>query len=473
MNIFIVYPVHLFEDIALLRKYERIFILEDPLYFTSHTYHTKKLILHRASMKNYETYLKTYCKTAVIKYIEHNACPDFWSSVAGSKIHCYDPVDHDIRRHLAAYGATIFENPGFITTMADYKEFNRLHGDKKFRHDSIFYRWQRDRLGLVLGDKLTYDHDNRGAFPTDEKDVFVPVPAATATPAATKYVVANFKSWGSADDFVYPIDHATAKHWLTDFIHKRLAKFGIYQDAMSPTIKWGYHSVLSPLLNIGLLTDHMVIQETLKYARRHDIPINSLEGFLRQVIGWKAAVRYMYEFHYNKFAGRNALNHKRRLPAAFWNANTGIPPVDDTIKKLHNTGYLHHIERLMIMGNFMLLCNIKPSDVYEWFMLTIDAYPWVMVANVLGMSQFADGGFFMTRPYFSSSNYIQKQSHGAWKKGEWNDVWDALYYAFINKHATLLAKNYSTASAVGRWKSMPAAKKKAILSAAEGFLRLV
>lgn len=470
MDVFVIYPIHLFHDIqSLIRgKYNRIILLEEPLYFSKHTYHIKKLILHRASMKQYETYLQTYCES-VIEYVEHDKVAGFWKKAKEYRtIHCYDPVDHDIRKELVFHGVSVFEHPGFITSLSELREFHVLHGHKKFRHDSIFYKWQRERLKLKLGNKLTYDHENRGAFPLGEKDVFNPISIDVSE--ATHYIKTHFKTWGNPDDFVYSIDHTMANRALVDFLHKRLAKFGTYQDAVSPDIKWGYHSVLSPMLNIGLLTDNDVVLATIEYGAKHKVPMNSLEGFIRQIIGWKSAIRYMYEFHYDKFVGKNHLDHRRKMPATFWNATTGIEPIDATIMKLYNTGYLHHIERLMVMGNFMLLCNIKPSDIYEWFMLTIDAYPWVMVANVLGMSQFADGGFFMTRPYFSSSNYIVKQSHGLWK-GPWTETWDALYYAFIHRHAVILSHNYATGSAVTRWKAMSPTKKKAYLDAAKAYLK--
>jgi deoxyribodipyrimidine photolyase-related protein len=184
-------------------------------------------------------------------------------------------------------------------------------------------------------------------------------------------------------------------------------------------------------------------------------------------------MRYFYEFYYEKQFGMNKLNHKRKLTSHFWKGTTTIPIIDDTIKKLDNTGYLHHIERLMVMGNFMLLCEIDPNEVYKWFMLTIDAYQWVMVPNIFGMSQYADGGLLMTRPYFSSSNYILKMSGGSYKKGSWCDIWDALYYRFIYKNHDMLKKIYATARNVYHWDKKTKKEQDTLLDTAEKYLKFL
>jgi deoxyribodipyrimidine photolyase-related protein len=210
--------------------------------------------------------------------------------------------------------------------------------------------------------------------------------------------------------------------------------------------------------------------------------MNSFEGFIRQIIGWKSTMRYFYEFYYEKQMGMNKLNHKRKLTDHFWKGTTQIPIIDDSIKKLHSTGYLHHIERLMVMGNFMLLCEIDPNDVFKWFMLTIDAYQWVMVPNIFGMSQYADGGLLMTRPYFSSSNYIMRMSDYkntvttidlGKSKHTWSDIWDALYYRFIYKNHDMLKKIYATARNVSHWDKKTKEQQDELLKTAEKYLKFL
>jgi len=188
--------------------------------------------------------------------------------------------------------------------------------------------------------------------------------------------------------------------WLDEFLNKRFEKFGIYEDAIVAKESVLHHSVLSPMLNIGLLTPGHIIEKALAIAAQKNIPLNSLEGFVRQVMGWREFIKIVYELEGTKQRTTNFWGFTRKIPASFWTGTTGIPPLDDTIQKILKTGYCHHIERLMVLGNFMLLCEFDPNDVYKWFMeMFIDAYDWVMVPNVYGMTQFADGGLMTTKPY--------------------------------------------------------------------------
>jgi deoxyribodipyrimidine photolyase-related protein len=194
--------------------------------------------------------------------------------------------------------------------------------------------------------------------------------------------------------------------------------------------------MLSPLLNVGLLTPSQVIEQVIKAKK---IPLNSLEGFIRQVIGWREFIRAVYHLRGVDQRTRNFWKHKRQLPHSFYTGTTGILPIDQTIKKILDHAYCHHIERLMILGNFMLLCEFDPDSIYRWFMeMFIDAYDWVMVPNVYGMSQFADGGMMTTKPYISSSNYIKKMSD--YPSGKWCEIWDALFWRFLDKHKLFFKK---------------------------------
>jgi deoxyribodipyrimidine photolyase-related protein len=222
------------------------------------------------------------------------------------------------------------------------------------------------------------------------------------------------------------------------------------------------------MMNIGLLTDNEVIEIVLKYQDK--IPISSFEGFIRQIIGWRNYMYTLYILEGDSLVKSNFLNHKNKLnKKIMWSGETKLLPLDNIINKIVNYGYAHHIERLMYLGNYMLLCMINPKDVYEIFMeWTIDAYDWVMVPNVYGMSQYCDGGNIMTRPYFSSSNYILKMSD--YKKGEWCKIWDALYYNFINTHQKMLEKNYATSRQVAFWKKKTEIEKKRILKTSKDYL---
>jgi deoxyribodipyrimidine photolyase-related protein len=271
---------------------------------------------------------------------------------------------------------------------------------------------------------------------------------------------------GSDTEFGYPIDHTGAAAWLEDFVGERLASFGDYEDAISSGHDTLFHSVLTPMLNIGLLSPRQVVDAALDRAGR--VPLNSLEGFLRQVIGWREFVRLVYLTHGRRQRTRNFWGFTCDMPAALYDGSTGIDPVDHVIHKVLRSGYCHHIERLMILGNFMLLCEIHPDAVYRWFMeLFVDAYDWVMVPNVYGMSQYADGGFMTTKPYISGSSYVLKMSD--FKRGPWCAAWDALYWRFVDRHSDFFAGNPRMTMMVAM-KDKLGAKLKEHLRVADEFL---
>ena len=223
------------------------------------------------------------------------------------------------------------------------------------------------------------------------------------------------------------------------------------------------------MLNVGLLTPAYVIDHALAYASANEIPINSLEGFIRQILGWREFIRAVYELKGNEERIRNYWGFTRTIPASFWKGTTGIAPIDSTIKKILETGYCHHIERLMVLGNFMLLCEFDPDEVYRWFMeMFIDAYDWVMVPNVYGMSQFADGGLMSTKPYISGSNYLMKMSD--YSKGDWQAVWDALFWRFMHVHRDFFLQNPRLGMLIKTFDKMPEQKRQLHLENADRYL---
>ena len=225
-------------------------------------------------------------------------------------------------------------------------------------------------------------------------------------------------------------------------------------------------------MNVGLILPDEILERTLSFAEEENIPINSTEGFVRQIIGWREFIRGMYECKGSYSRTQNFWNFDRKIPACFYDGTTGIEPIDQTIKKILETGYCHHIERLMVLGNFMLLCEIDPDEVYRWFMeLFIDAYDWVMVPNVYGMSQFADGGTFATKPYIAGSNYIKKMSN--YPKGNWEATWDGLFWRFMMEQEEFFSSNPRLSMLVANLKRMSDDKKKEHLENAETFLRKI
>ncbi len=458
---FLIYPHQLFENISNIDKNATVFLIEEPLFFTELRFHKQKLMLHRASMQAYKDFLiKNEYKVIYINYHEIKKTEDISTILADyniSHVTYYDPVDNWLSKKLTSaldlksITYNILDTPLFLTRTKDLDIFFRplIEKNKKFLMRT-FYEWQRKRLGILLeedgspiGGKWSCDEDNRDKIPREMTLPSDPEPNHNEyIYEALEYVEKSFKNnYGEAGNFFYPVTHKEAKKWLDDFLINKLDHFGPYEDAISSGGVTLYHSILSPLLNIGLLTPEYVLEKTLNYAEinKGKVRINSLEGFVRQLIGWREYIRAVYVYHGVKIRNGNYFNAYRQLPITFWNGETGIDPVDDTIKAVLKYAYSHHITRLMVMGNFMNLCGYKPDDIYKWFMeLYIDAYDWVMVPNVYSMALYADGGLITTKPYISGSAYIIKMSN--FKKGEWSLIWDALFWTFVGKHYDLLSR---------------------------------
>ena len=271
------------------------------------------------------------------------------------------------------------------------------------------------------------------------------------------------------DSPLYPTDFETSRQWLEDFLKHRFDEFGPYEDAIVQSESILHHSVLTPMLNVGLLQPQEIIDRSLEYAQENDIRINSTEGFIRQIIGWREFIRGIYEVKGSQERSTNFWGFDRKIPPSFYDGTTGIEPLDCTIKKVLQTGYCHHIERLMILGNFMILCEFDPDEVYRWFMeLFIDAYDWVMVPNVYGMSQFADGGMMATKPYISGSNYVKKMSD--YSNGKWQETWDGLFWRFMHVNRDFFSKNPRMGMLLSTLDKMSEEKRENHFKAAENFL---
>lgn len=480
----IVFPHQLYDSHPSLSKERVVFIIEYGLFFTQYKFHKQKLMLHRASMKYYEHYLQSRgYKVSYLNAIDDLADMEMlfrhFSAQKIESIYLAEVTDYLLERRLKRYAAMygialhISPTPNFIRSSSSNKAYFSDH--KYYLTDYyISLRKELDILmvqGKPLGGKWTFDTDNRKKM-SDK----VPVPTLPLlaenefVTEARQYVENNFPlHYGSTADFIYPITHQDASAWLDDFLERRFSHYGVYQDAIIKGGNWLFHSILTPMLNVGLLSPQQVIERAVEYAMAHDIAINSLEGFVRQVLGWREYIRAVYEAKGVDERTANHWQHIRPIPEAMWRGTTGIEPVDNAIKRLLHTGYNHHIERLMVLGNFMLLCEFDPNEVYRWFMeLYIDSYDWVMVPNVYGMSQYADGGLMSTKPYISGSSYVLKMSN--YKNGEWCAVWDALFWRFIYKHKERFAKNPRMSMMAVQVAKMDAEKLKQHLTTAEIFL---
>ena len=447
----IVYPHQLFAQNPVLAKGRPVYLVEEPLLLTYNPAHRARLILHKLSMDAYQQRLERaghdVHRLAIGDHAQTRHVFEHLSARGVVRMHIADTADAFLERAIAESGLerVWYETPLFVLARDEARD--RYLRSRRFM--ASFYKALRvdrsillDGKGDPVGGKWSFDEDNRRKIPA--RAVLPP----DIVPAANDAVAAAATWAGHLDAELYgepvcwlPHTHEGARAFLEDFLASRFHDFGPYEDAITTRGVRLWHSALSPLLNIGLLTPGEVLDAALDYGARHDIPLNSLEGFVRQVLGWREFMRASYEVDGVRMRNSNFWGQTRPLPDSFWTGETGLAPVDHTIQTARSLGYTHHIERLMVMGNIMLLMRIRPHDVYRWFMgLYIDAYDWVMVPNVYGMSQFADGGGFATKPYISGANYIRKMSDH--QRGDWEDVWTALYWNFISDHAPVFKDNH-------------------------------
>ncbi|GIW84028.1 MAG: cryptochrome/photolyase family protein [Gemmataceae bacterium] len=447
----LIYPHQLFDPHPAVGGADVVFLVEEPLLLRQYAFHKQKLIFHRASMQRYwKEQVPQACYVPVGELPDTGAVVARIQAAGCEAVRVVDPCDDWLLSRLRAACAArgirldVVPDPHFLTPLA---EIAALAQGRRTFFFTEFYLWQRKRLRILLtaegkpkGGKWSFDPENRQRLPMDLQP-----PAPTFPPEddyvreAREYVRQHFpKAPGADAPFLYPTSAAQARAWLDDFLERRFVYFGAYEDAISARHGVLFHSVLTPVLNVGLLSPREVVEAALRYEGR--VPLNSLEGFLRQVIGWREFVRLVYLARGRFQRTRNFWGHTRPVPKAFYEAHTGILPLDTILQRILQTAYCHHIERLMILGNFLLLCEVAPDAVYQWFMeMFIDAYDWVMVPNVYGMSQYADGGLMTTKPYISGSSYIRRMSD--FPPGEWCAIWDALYWRFIDRHSQFFAGN--------------------------------
>ncbi len=484
----IIFPNQLFQNHPALAENRAVYLVEEWLFFRQYNFHKQKLVLHRASMKFYEHWLQQNHYT--VNYIEtlapENDCRILVSALAKetiTAIHIADPVDDWLLQKMQQACDKlnillhIHDSPNFLNTPGSVDDY---FSKKKTYFQTDFYTWQRKSRKILLeadgkprGGKWTFDAENREKFPKKGKVPILEFPAENSFVAeAREYVQKYFQdNYGNAEPpYLFVTTFADAEKWLNDFLETRFEKFGIYEDAIVVKENVLHHSVLSPMLNVGLLEPKQILDGAFSAADKFQIPLNSLEGFVRQIMGWREFIRIVYEREGRIQRTKNYWGFKRKIPASFWTGETGIPPIDLTIKKILETGYCHHIERLMVLGNFMQLCEFDPDEVYQWFMeMFIDAYDWVMVPNVYGMTQFADGGLMTTKPYISGSNYLMKMSD--YEKGDWQQVWDGLFWRFMHVHRSFFLKNPRLGMLVNTYDKMSHEKQQAHLTHAEQFLQ--
>ena len=379
---------------------------------------------------------------------------------------------------------TLQPDDRFLCSHADFEAW--AAGRKALRME-YFYREMRKTTGLLMegdqpaGGQWNFDHDNRkpapGAVDFDGPMRFAP---DAVTREVLDLVADRFgDNFGDLEDFWFATDRAQARRALAHWIAGGLPKYGDYQDAMVTGERFLWHGVISMYVNAGLLGPMEVCAAVEEAWRDGRAPLNAAEGFIRQVIGWREYVRGIYFLEGPDYTARNALGQTRDLPPVYWGGETGMRCMAEAVGQTRTEAYAHHIQRLMVTGNFALLAGVDPAQVHEWYLAVYaDAYEWVEAPNVIGMSQFADGGIIASKPYVSSGNYINKMSdyckgcaYSVTKKtGQGACPFNLLYWHFMDRHRDLFAGNPRMAQMYRTWDRMDADKREVILSEAEQVL---
>ena len=378
----------------------------------------------------------------------------------------------------------IFPDDRFLCSHAEFDQW--AEGRKELRME-WFYREMRRKTGLLMegdkpaGDKWNFDHDNRKPAP-DEITFRGPMqftPDETVEEVLALVETRFGENFGTLRPFWFATDQGQARQALSHFIRKALPKFGDYQDAMLDGNRFLYHSVISMYLNAGLLGWREICEAAETAWREGQAPLNAVEGFIRQIIGWREYMRGIYFREGPDYTAMNVLGHDRKLPDFYWTAETDMRCMARAVEQTRDEAYAHHIQRLMVTGNFALLAGIDPHQVHEWYLAVYaDAYEWVEAPNVIGMSQFADGGIVGSKPYVSGGNYINKMSDYCKgcryeigeKSGDKACPFNYLYWAFLHRHRDRFGKNPRMAQMYRTWMRMSDDKREATLGSAEGFL---
>lgn len=453
-TVFLVFPHQLFKITKNFPKDVTFAFIEDELYFRQFPFHKQKLVLHRASMQALRE-----CLLVKGFRVEYYASVDFptWehivkalSALKPTEIRHFDVADDWLSQRIRDMAVTLgvkhteVPTPAFFLQKKDIAAYKGALPDR----DELYIK-QRQRLGILteadhspIGGAWRFESQNQRKT---SKNLFIPEirigePSRYAEEALA-YVEATFpNNYGFAELFAYPVTHGDAADWLDDFIHNRLEQFGPFQDALSSRHPVLFHSVLSPLLNVGLLTPKQVVDAVQRAAQEQDVPLNSLEAFFHGIVGWREHIRLTYEIAGRKQRAANFWRSDRPVPEAFRTAHTSLPPVDTVLERVMAVGYAHHNERLAILGSFLTLIEVEPDEAYAWFMTAfVDAYDWVTVPNLYGLGLFADGGLLAAKPALSPSQYVRKMSD--YPAGPWSEIWDALYWRFVNRHRAVFAAN--------------------------------
>ena len=465
------------------------FMAEDYQLCTYEKHHKLKILLFLSAMRSYAENLKNNKFKIEYQKIENKEFKDDYlkklKKIINSKnikeVSSFEIEDKFFEKKITLFLKkenikwNIVQTPMFLNSRNDFK--NYLKKSKK-PFMATFYKDVRKKSGILMGSdanpiggKWSFDEDNRNKLPKNITIPKFPKIGETNNTKKLKPIIEKLFSDhpGNTDNFWFATEYEDVLKILNSFIKEKLNLFGDYEDAVNQQNNVLFHSTLSPYINLGLITPELVIKKVLEFHKKKKIRLNSLEGFIRQIIGWREFMRGIYQSYSNEMETRNFFKQNRKMKKSWYEGNTGLPPLDYSIKNAVDYGWSHHIERLMILSNIMNLCEIKPTIVYRWFMeMFVDSSDWVMVPNVYGMGLFSDGGIFATKPYICGSSYFMKMMD--FKKGDWCNTMDGLYWRFINRNRNFFLKNPRLSMMVRIFDKMKNERKKLILSEAEKFI---
>ena len=465
---------------------ETVFMCEDSGLCTYEKHHKSKIALFFNAMRSFRDSLEA-ANIDCIYYDFNNKFEDSYikklsSEIKDNKFSCIrffeiedKPFENEVMQMISDLDikCEVLNTPMFLDSRESFKNFV---GDKKFLLQANYYKKARKEMDILIenqkpvGGKWSFDDENRKKLP---KGYIIPklpvIKERGDSDEISNFINTEFNDHPGNINNIFPYTTEQALDWLDTFFEERFKDFGPYEDAIFMGEHFQLHSALSSSMNLGIITPQQIITKAKDYAEANDIPLNSLEGFVRQIIGWREFIRGIYQNFSEKMIDANYWNHNRKLSEAWYTGDTGIAPLDDAIKGALEFGYTHHINRLMVLASIMNMSRIHPSEIYKWFMeMFVDSSEWVMVPNVFGMGTFADGGIFATKPYISGSSYILRMSN--FKKGDWCEIVDGLYWKFIEDNKEFFAKNPRLSLMIRALEKLDQERKLRIFKAAEIFI---
>jgi deoxyribodipyrimidine photolyase-related protein len=483
---------------AIDKKSDRVLMAElwDETQYVKH--HKKKLVFVLSAMRHFKLELDE--AGYQVDYYQLDKKNNFSSFTTA--------VEHALKQH--SIETIVITHPGEYRVLQEIKSWqekynitvNLLEDDRFLSSQQLFTDWASSRKQLRMeyfyrelrqqysilmednkpvGGKWNYDADNRKPPKADLK---IPAPTQFKPDKITKDVIKLVEKkfsqhFGEIEPFNYAVTRQQALKVLAEFIEHRLIDFGTYQDAMLANEAWMFHAHISLYLNCGLLVAKECIQKAEDAYKHKKVSLHSVEGFIRQILGWREYIRGFYWHMMPQYENKNYFLARRKLPEFYWTAKTKMNCLQQCVSQTKAHAYAHHIQRLMVLGNFALLASIAPKEVNEWFMIVYaDAYQWVELPNVTGMALFADGGIMASKPYAAGGNYIHKMSNYCknchydvkQKTGDKACPFNYLYWDFLARHNDKLANNQRLSMIYKTWDKMSAEKKKAIKDSAKKFL---